>query len=110
MVRLKVTDVDGGYYWPDKSEVRRIEKLLEMKIPNWTPAGRIAKQMNEKLEPFLKTIRLLRSSALIERKTPQGMEVIAEKPILTWRRDQYNKRNNISSKKYLKPPVYIIRP
>lgn len=109
MARIKVTDTDGGYYWPDESEARRIEKILNMEIPDWTPAGKIAKRLNERLEPVLKTIRLMRSTAMIERKTPQGMETIAEKPILTWRRGEYNQKNNVSSIKYLKAPIYIRR-
>ena len=107
MERIKII-YENGYYCAEKTESKRIIKLLEHLPEQWTPAGKLAKHIKEKLEPTLKTIRLLAGATKIIRKTSEASEYLTEKPILDIKKDYFNKKANIG-KKYLKAPIYIRR-
>lgn len=55
----------------------------------------------------LLVVQKLAGALQIDLKLNEGRKVIAKRPILYVRKEQFNTRNNLRKYKYLRPTVYV---
>lgn len=52
-------------------------------------------------------VQKLTGALYLDINLPDGRKVIAKRPILYVRKEQFNTRNNLRKQKYLRPTVYV---
>lgn len=101
-----------SYFYLEKTESLRVIKILKLlpELTEWTPASAISKNISAKLPATLWTLQKLAGAKRIEIRLPDNTnEIIAERPILLVRKEQYNTRNNLRKTRYLRSTVYVKR-
>ena len=98
-----------SYMHLEKSEALRTIKILKIlpTLKTWTPASKIARQINAKLPATLWTIQKLAGTKTIDIKENNTRKTIAKNPILHIKKEQHNNRNNLRKTKYLRATVYL---
>ena len=88
--------------------VRAIAILKALKeIKGWMPVSSISKMIGARLPATINTISKMAGAERIDLRLPEGRKVIAKKPVIIIRKEEYNDGNKQRRLKYLKPTLYV---
>ena len=98
-----------SYFYLEKTESLRVIKILKVlpTLCNWTPISKISKMIDSKTSATLWAIQKLAGALYLDIKLPDGIKVLAKRPILLIQKKQFNTRNNLKKQKYLRASVCV---
>lgn len=103
---------NGGpvsYFYLERTEGVRVIAILRVlkEIESWTPVSSISEMIGARLPATISTISKMAGAEKIDLRLPEGRKVIAKKPVIIIRKEEYNAGNKQRRLKYLKPTLYV---
>jgi DNA-binding transcriptional ArsR family regulator len=108
-LRLVYDEARQSYVFLEKSEASRVIKILKLlpELTGWTPAGKIASMIEERLPAVLSTLHKLAGAESLDLRMEGTTKVLARRPVLLLNKQEFNPSLARGKERYLRAVVYV---